>query len=133
MSLRAAPYNGLMTALTTQPTDVCEVACVHPEAVAQAKSALPDESCIVEATNFLKLLGDPTRLKILSALNATELCVCDLAAVVGTSESAVSHQLRLLRTGRLVAFRKEGRVVYYRLADEHVTALIRSALEHASE
>ena len=122
-----------MTMPTTQPTDVCEVSCVHPEAVATAKSALPDEPCIVEATNFLKLLGDPTRLKILSALNATDLCVCDLAAVVGISESAVSHQLRLLRTGRLVAFRKEGRVVYYCLADEHVTTLIRSALEHARE
>ena len=113
--------------------DVCEVSAVHPQAVAQARRALPSERCTAEATNFLKLLGDPTRLKILSALDAAELCVCDLAAVVGLSESAVSHQLRLLRTGRLVAFRKEGRVVYYRLADEHVTALIRSALEHASE
>lgn len=133
MSLHAAPYNALVTAPTTQSADVCEVACVHPEAVALAKSALPDERCATEATNFLKLLGDTTRLKILSALKTTELCVCDLAAVVGISESAVSHQLRLLRTGRLVAFRKEGRVVYYRLADEHVTTLIRSALEHARE
>ncbi|MFB9084316.1 ArsR/SmtB family transcription factor [Deinococcus wulumuqiensis] len=115
------------------PGDLCEVSCVHPEAVAQARAALPDEAHVAAATSFLKLLGDPTRLKLLSALSATELCVCDLAAVVGLSESAVSHQLRLLRTGRLVAFRKAGRVVYYRLADEHVTTLLRSALEHARE
>ncbi|WP_240319436.1 ArsR/SmtB family transcription factor [Deinococcus wulumuqiensis] len=115
------------------PGDLCEVSCVHPEAVAQARAALPDKAHVAAATSFLKLLGDPTRLKLLSALSATELCVCDLAAVVGLSESAVSHQLRLLRTGRLVAFRKAGRVVYYRLADEHVTTLLRSALEHARE
>lgn len=115
------------------PDDVCEINRIHPEAVIRAKSALPDEHCAARATNFLKLLGDPTRLNILSALHAGELCVCDLAVVVGISESAVSHQLRLLRTGRLVTFRKEGRVVYYRLSDEHVTTLIRSALEHARE
>lgn len=133
MSLQPTPYNVLMTVPATQPEDVCEVNCVHPEAVAKARTALPDDQCTTEATNFLKLLGDPTRLKILSALNTTELCVCDLSAVVGISESAVSHQLRLLRTGRLVTFRKEGRVVYYRLTDEHVTAMICSALEHARE
>ena len=125
-----------MTVLDSKPTEaneVCEVNCVHPEAVAQARAALPGEAHTAAATTFLKLLGDPTRLNLLSALSRTELCVCDLAAVVGLSESAVSHQLRLLRTGRLVAFRKEGRVVYYRLADEHVTTLIRSALDHARE
>lgn len=113
--------------------DTCEVACLHPAAAAQARASLPDERSVAEATYFLKLLGDPTRLNILSALQHTELCVCDLAHVIGLSESAVSHQLRLLRGGRLVAFRKEGRTVYYRLADEHVTALIRAALEHARE
>ena len=82
---------------------------------------------------FLKLVGDPTRLKLLSALNTCELCVCDLAAVIGLSESAISHQLRLLRAGRVVAFRKVGRVAYYRLLDHHVTTLIESALEHAAE
>ena len=78
-------------------------------------------------------MADPTRLRLLSALNTGELCVCDLAAVVGISESAVSHQLRLLRAHRLVAFRKEGRIAYYRLLDHHVTVLIGSALDHAGE
>lgn len=113
--------------------DICEVNCVHPEAVAQARATLPEGRDVDTASAFLKLVGDPTRLKILSALNARELCVCDLAAVVNLSESAVSHQLRLLRDGRVVAFRKSGRVAYYRLLDHHVTMLIDGALEHARE
>lgn len=120
----------------TTPTtldDTCEITCVHPQAVQTARNALPDDNCVTRSTAFLKLVADPTRLKILSALNATELCVCDLAAVVGISESAVSHQLRLLRTGRVVTYRKEGRVAYYRLLDGHVTTLIENALEHARE
>ena len=113
--------------------DVCEVNCLHPGAVAAAREALPDAGCVEAATAFLKLVGDSTRLKILSALKTRELCVCDLAATVGISESAVSHQLRLLRTGRVVTYRKAGRVAYYRLLDHHVTALIESALDHARE
>lgn len=113
--------------------DLCEGNCVHPEAVALAREKMPDDSCVENATSFLKLLSDSTRLKILSALSTTELCVCDLSVVVGISESAVSHQLRLLRAHRLVTFRKSGRVAYYRLLDEHVTAMIQSALDHARE
>lgn len=113
--------------------DLCEVSCLHPEAVQAARLALPDEEGVARTTAFLKLVADPTRLKILSAMKGGELCVCDLAAVVGISESAVSHQLRLLRTGRVVAYRKEGRVAYYRLLDQHVTTLIENALEHARE
>lgn len=113
--------------------DGCEVACVHPEAVLRVRAALPDPAYVDAASALLKVVADPTRLRLLSALNIEELCVCDLAAVVGLSESAVSHQLRLLRAHRLVAFRKAGRVVYYRLLDQHVNSLIRSALDHAQE
>ncbi len=113
--------------------DACEVRCMHPGAVEAARAALPHDGCVDRATAFLKLVGDPTRLRLLSALKTRELCVCDLAAVVGLSESAVSHQLRLLRAGRVVAFRKQGRVAYYRLLDHHVTALIEGALDHAAE
>jgi DNA-binding transcriptional ArsR family regulator len=90
-----------------------------------------EEACEVSA--LLKAVADPTRLRLLSALKTGELCVCDLSAVVGISESAVSHQLRLLRAHRLVTYRKEGRIAYYRLLDHHVTVLIGSALEHARE
>lgn len=111
----------------------CEVACVHPETVARVRGALPEPTCVNDASALLKAVSDPTRLRILSALDLAELCVCDLAAVVGISESAVSHQLRLLRAHRLVTFRKEGRVVYYRLLDQHINSLICSAIDHARE
>lgn len=124
-------YTGVVR--TVSQDDLCEVACVHPEAVRQARLALPDAGCVEQASTFLKMVADPTRLKILSALRVGELCVCDLSGVVGISESAMSHQLRQLRTGRVVTFRKEGRVAYYRLLDHHVTTLIDSALEHARE
>jgi ArsR family transcriptional regulator, lead/cadmium/zinc/bismuth-responsive transcriptional repressor len=112
---------------------LCEVQCLHPEAVAKARAAIPDLACVNDASTLLKMIADPTRLRILSALTASELCVCDIAASVGLSESAASHQLRLLREHRLVSHHKEGRVVYYRLNDAHVTDLISSAVEHARE
>ena len=112
---------------------ICEVRQVHPEAIARARGTLPEASLIETASALLKAVADPTRLRILCALGAVELCVCDIAASLNLSESAVSHQLRSLRELRLVAHRKDGRVVYYRLNDSHVEDLISSALEHAQE
>ena len=83
-----------------------------------------------EVTEVFKILNDPTRVKIVFALSQAELCVCDLAALVGISISAVSHQLRLLRALQLVRFRKSGRLAYYSLADEHTVHLFRDALAH---
>ncbi len=111
----------------------CEIHLEHPEAVATAQNAMPDEADVLKASLLLKAVADPTRLRILSALAATELCVCDLAVLTGISESAVSHQMRLLRDRHLVAWDKRGREVYYRLADGHVLQLLSSALEHATE
>ena len=125
-----------MTAQHAPPevdANTCEESCVHPEAVARARAAVPDATCVEEATALLKAVSDPTRLRMLSALSAEELCVHDLALVAGISESATSHQLRLLRAHRLVASRKVGRTVYYHLADQHVTLLLGNALEHARE
>lgn len=124
----ASQFSALMGADHT-----CEVNCVHPAAVQLARAALPDQGCVEEASALLKVVADPTRLRLLSALNASELCVCDLAAVINLSESAVSHQLRVLRAHRLVTYRKEGRVAYYRLLDQHVNGLIVSALDHVRE
>jgi len=112
---------------------VCDVSCVHPEAVTRARTALPEPDRLASASGLLKVMADPTRLRLLSALSAAELCVCDLAAVAGISESAASHQLRLLRTHRLVTFRKEGRIAYYRLLDSHISSLIASVLDHVGE
>lgn len=113
--------------------ETCDTDCTHPEAVGRARRAVPDDRYVEEASALLKAVADPTRLRMLSALAAEELCVHDLALVAGVSESATSHQLRLLRAHRLVASRKEGRTVYYRLADAHVTLLLTNALEHVRE
>lgn len=113
--------------------DTCRCRVIHREMVAAAReSALSTEEREGLADLF-KAMGDGTRVQILWALAHRELCVCDLAATLGVSESAVSHQLRLLRSLRLVANRREGVVLYYRLADEHVARLIRLALEHVRE
>ena len=119
--------------MTDTADAACEASCLHPEAVARARAAAPAPELVGRAASLLKAVADPTRLRILAALAETQLCVCDLAVVVGISESAVSHQLRLLREERLVTFRKQGRVAEYRLVDAHVTGLIAAALEHALE
>ena len=110
--------------------DVCLRFDPHAEQVARLRDRLLEVAGLSE---LFGVLADETRTKIVYVLAEAELCVCDLAAVIGMSESAVSHQLRLLRTGRVVTHRKEGRVAYYRLLDAHVTTLIENALEHARE
>ncbi len=111
-----------------------EAQLVHPKAVAKAKDTLPNNKDVLGASELLKAVADPTRMRILSALrNTAELCVYDIAAVVEMSESAVSHQLRLLRAVNLVTPRKEGRQVFYRLSDGHVSSILNCALEHARE
>lgn len=113
--------------------DVCEVVFVNEEAVKAVKSSLPENDVISKTTNYFKVLGDPTRVKILCALSKKELCVCDLAALFEMTHSAISHQLRVLRDINFVKFRKEGKIVYYSLADEHVVKLIDMGIEHARE
>ena len=113
---------------------VCSVYEIHPEAVERARAALPKEGSILAVSRLLKALADPTRMRLLLALKeAGELCVCDLALLAEVSVSAVSHQLRLLRQAKLVAFRRAGKQVYYRLADDHVAHLLEGALAHVEE
>lgn len=115
---------------TIKNEDSCEVHCLHAKEVAQAqKDNLPEETIQRLAETF-KALGDPTRIKIINALQKRELCVCDLTAVLNMGQSAVSHQLRVLRNLRLVKFRKEGKVVYYSLDDDHILVLFKQGLEH---
>lgn len=109
------------------------VAHNHQDAIRLAKKALSDEETIVSLAETFKILSDQTRLKIVLALTKRELCVLDLAAVLGITESAISHQLRLLKTLRLVKQRKEGKMVFYSLDDEHIEDLIRVAERHTSE
>lgn len=112
----------------------CETECVHPEHVAPLLDKILPTSDAWRVSDIFGLLADPNRARILHALSLTdELCVCDLALLVGMGQSAVSHQLRLLRASRVVARRKAGRIVYYSLADEHIRHVLADGLRHATE
>lgn len=113
--------------------DLSRIHCAHPELVESVQSrALPGDD-LLRVTSVFKLLGDPTRSRLLYALlEAGELCVCDLSAVTGLLETTVSQALRLLRESGVVSTRREGRLVYYRLADEHVRMLLGLAREHVT-
>jgi len=119
-----------MTATVT-PLDRCEVACVDPERVAYVMDRLPAAAVFQDVAEIFRVLSDPGRVCLISALlEGGELCVCDLAAVTGLSETACSHNLRLLRSSRLVRYRKQGRNVYYSLDDAHIRLLLDVALQH---
>ncbi len=114
--------------------DRCEVECLHPEHVGPLLGKVVAASEAGELAAIFELLADPTRARLLHALSlAEELCVCDLALLLGRSESALSHQLRLLRDRRVVIRRKSGRIVYYRLADDHIRRVLADGLRHARE
>lgn len=113
--------------------DTCARRIVDQNAVAVAVAALSADDLAERTTSLFFAFSDPTRFRILEALSTGELCVCDVSCVVGMSESAVSHQLRLLRDRQLVAYRRDGQRAVYRLADEHVRAIISIGLEHAAE
>ena len=113
--------------------DLCQEKILHVEKVEHAVSNTPDLDTLQNLADIFKALSDPNRLKIVIALATCELCVCDLAAVCGSSESAVSHQLRILRNLKIVRYRREGKIVFYRLDDDHVNSLINQSLEHVKE
>jgi ArsR family transcriptional regulator len=107
--------------------------CTGPHATAARRRSLMGPRTVEALADTFRVLGDPTRVRILDALAPGELCVCDVAALVGISESAVSHQLRLLRGMRLVRPRRAGRLVYYAVDDHHILELLRQALTHVEE
>lgn len=113
--------------------DECQVAEIHAHSLGAVGRALPALQEIAALAEFFKAFGDPTRLRILLALGTAELCVCDLASLLGVSQSAVSHQLRYLRATRIVRFRREGKMAIYALDDAHVHELLATGLEHARE
>lgn len=110
----------------------CPDQVVHVDAVARTRAELPQPDVVADMTAVFAALGDPTRLRIVAALANQELCVCDLAASVGLRQSAVSHQLRMLRDLGLVRSRRDGRRNYYTLDDAHVSTLYAQALEHVN-
>ena len=114
-------------------TEQCDVRVVHLNRVIQAREASIGDVELNRLALLFKIMGDPTRLKIILALRGGEMCVCDMAAYIGISESAISHQLRRLRELALVENRREGQVLYYRLADSHVTDILQIGLDHINE
>ncbi len=111
--------------------DLCEVQHTHPDKLQIARLHEIDDATSLHLAEIFKVLGDPTRIKLLSLLySADEMCVCDIAEALGMGQSAISHQLRVLRTARLVKFRKEGKEAWYSLDDDHVVKLMSQGLEH---
>ncbi|MCJ2540131.1 MAG: metalloregulator ArsR/SmtB family transcription factor [Candidatus Thermoplasmatota archaeon] len=119
--------------MATKETYNCQVSALHEDEVQRARTySLPVDE-VEQLSRLFKVLGDPTRTRILRALRSGELCVCDISHVLNMSVSSVSHQLRVLRQHDLVRFRREGKIVFYSLADPHVLALHETALEHVRE
>jgi ArsR family transcriptional regulator, lead/cadmium/zinc/bismuth-responsive transcriptional repressor len=116
-----------------QTIDSCSCTIIHEDVVTRVKDSIPQDETLYDLAELFKVFGDTTRIKILCALFQSEMCVCDIAALLGMTQSAVSHQLRVLKQTRLVKFRKEGKVVYYSLEDEHVKHIFDQGLIHISE
>lgn len=117
----------------TSINENCEVYCIHPELVKKAKTRELGDKAVLHLSEIFKTMGDPTRLRIINTLLLGEMCVCDLSFVLGMENSAVSHQLRILKDRRIVKLRKEGKIAYYSLDDEHVVALFHGGLKHINE
>lgn len=113
--------------------EICDCNVIHMDVVEQVRKQMPDEEPIYEVADLFKVFGDSTRARIICALSISELCVCDLSALLDMSQSAVSHQLRTLKQARIVKNRRSGKVVYYSLDDEHIKALFNVAFDHVME
>jgi DNA-binding transcriptional ArsR family regulator len=113
--------------------DRCDCGTIHDEVVAAVRGRMPDEELLLDLADLFKVFGDSTRVKILCALQYSEMCVCDIAALLGMSKSSISHQLRTLRQTKLVKNRRDGKIVYYSLDDDHIGTIFRQGLLHVSE
>jgi len=120
-----------------QLNDVCDEQCtqtvIHEHVIKHVKQQMPDEEVLANVADLFKVLGDKTRTRILQALVQSEMCVCDLAYLLGMTQSSISHQLRVLKQAKLVKNRKDGKVVYYSIADDHVMQIFNQAFEHVIE
>lgn len=111
----------------------CEFLCVHEDVVVKVTSQMPEDEMLYDLAELFKVFGDSTRVKILYALFEAELCVCDMAQLLGLTQTAVSHQLRVLKNNKLVKFRREGKNIFYSLSDDHVRRIINQGMEHICE
>ena len=111
----------------------CEVTHDHKDAVEKLENDMPDEELLYDLAELFKIFGDSTRIKILYVLLEAEMCVCDIAQLLNMNQSAISHQLRVLKQSQLVKFRREGKTVFYSLADGHVRTILSQGMEHLAE
>lgn len=114
-------------------TDACDYIHAHDEVIRSVYEQMPDEEVLYDLAELFKVFGDSTRIKILYVLFQSEMCVCDIAQLLNMSQSAISHQLRVLKQTKLVKYRREGKTVFYSLADSHVTTILNQGLEHIEE
>jgi len=111
----------------------CDCTVIHPEIIKEVEKHLPDVEILYDLAELFKMFGDSTRIRILYALFESEMCVCDISSLLGISQSAISHQLRVLKQAKLVRYRRDGKTVYYALADDHVKTIINQGLSHVEE
>ena len=116
-----------------QAIDTCDAKVIHCDVVQKVTQKMPFGPDFDDLAGFFKLLGDPTRIRILWALSESEMCVCDICALLEMKQPAVSQQLRILKQARVVRFRRDGKVVYYALDDDHIRSLVQSGLAHLGE
>ena len=119
--------------MDTRHAEVCECNAIHQDVVERVKKYMPEEETLYDLAELFKVFGDTTRVRILCALFESEMCVCAISILLGMSQSSISHQLRVLKSAKLVKNRKEGKVVYYSLDDEHIKHIFEQGLEHISE
>ena len=119
--------------MTEREEFCCETEEVHEDLLKIVNETMPDETELYDLAELFKIFGDSTRIRILYVLFEAEMCVCDIAALLGMTQSAISHQLRALKNARLVKARREGKTVFYSLADDHVKTIIDQGLEHVAE
>ena len=115
------------------PAPCCQADIVHTDVLNTVRAQLPPDELLYDLAELFKIFGDSTRVKILYALLQNELCVCDIASLLDVTQSAVSHQLRVLKASKLVKFRREGKVIYYSLADQHVMSILSQGMDHIME
>lgn len=113
--------------------EICSCNIIHEDIVHEVRNNIPDEEALYKLAELFKIFGDGTRLKILYALSNSEMCVCDIAELIQMTQSAISHQLRVLKQSRLVKYRREGKSVYYSLDDEHIEQIFAQGLAHIRE
>ena len=114
-------------------SESCSCNVIHKEVVENVKNKLPKEETLYDLAELFKVFGDSTRIKIICSLFESEMCVCDLSVLLNISQSAISHQLRVLKSARLVKFRRAGKVIYYSLDDEHIKQIFDDGLHHITE